>query len=163
MCYVVGDYQHFRRSYDLLLQGASWREHVPALSNRPLCITYVRCSICKKYRSSQCMTLVTVALVYCRCMECRLCVGWVAARSTYFPRRLGRWSASWDHQSPWHSYKGADPRDESQLHRVQIPTDKIPSLAKGMEGMALENIIEKRKIIMKGYNRLYRTWTVYDG
>lgn len=93
--------------------------------------------------------LVTAALVYCRCMECRLCVGWVAVRSTYFPRRLGRWSASWDHQSPRHSYKGADPRDESQLHGVQIPTDKIPSLAKGMEGMALENIIEKRKIIMK--------------
>jgi hypothetical protein len=97
--------------------------------------------------------LVTAAMFYCRCMECRLRVGWVAIRSTYFPRRLGCWSASWDYQGPWHSYQGADPRNESQLHRVQIPTDQIPSLAKGMEGMALEDIVETRKINAQHYNK----------
>lgn len=108
------------------------------------------------YRPCKCSRVVTTALVYCRCMECRLCVGWVAIRSAYFPGRFGCWSASWNHQGPWHSYKRANPRDESQLYGVQIPTDQIPSLAKGMEGTALEDIVERGKLIIKDYDKPYR-------
>ena len=57
--------------------------------------------------------------------------GRITARSAHLPRRQRRGSTGRDHQGIRHAVEGSDPRDEPQLHRIQIPTDQATSMEQG--------------------------------
>lgn len=77
------------------------------------------------------MNFFQYILLITRCVERGMCAGRTAPRATNFPRRLWCGPTGGDHQGPWHTHQGADPRDESQLYRVQVPPDQVTPMAEG--------------------------------
>lgn len=77
------------------------------------------------------LTAMPFLVSFRRCLECRLCTCGAASGTADFPRRLGRRSAGGDHQGAGNADPRTDSRDEPELHRIQVPADQEPSLAKG--------------------------------
>lgn len=77
------------------------------------------------------LTAMPFLVSFHRCLECRLCTCGAASGTADFPRRLGRRSAGGDHQGAGNADPRTDSRDEPELHRIQVPADQEPSLAKG--------------------------------
>ena len=53
-------------------------------------------------------------------------------RTTYFPWRFWGRPVGGDHQGFRYPYTGTNQRNEPELHGIQVPTNKGPSLAKGV-------------------------------
>ena len=62
------------------------------------------------------------------CLVCRLCIIRTLNRVAYLSRQLWSGSVSGNNQGLGNAYKGAVEEYESQLPRVQVPSDRCPPL-----------------------------------